>query len=269
MPDFVEAIAHYFDHLGEQAWIEQLVHTCGVAGVLGGISELVVSGAPEPAHNALTLARDLGLRGIVDDDMVSRVRSEMPAQLFPALQRGLYASAYSVRAGVVYTIGKLSFDDQAPLLRDAFERFRERDPLLLPRIVHELFWLLSAPEWSYVDRLASAAHRLIRWSALAAIEPFSFDREADAFEQQQRTYELLATDPCEPLAAESRHRLAALRRRSDADADVVGSRLLVEPRLTFAGIEIRFTNQRPAAADYTLEELDAFVEAMILRPRDG
>ncbi|WP_434425026.1 hypothetical protein [Nannocystis pusilla] len=268
MPDPVAEIARYFDHLGERAWIEQLVHTWGVPGVLRGISDLVMSGAPEPAHNALTLARDLGIRGTVDADMTSRVRAEMPALLFPALRQGLHASAYSVRAGVVYTIGKLSFDDQAQLLRDAFEYFLERDPLLLPRIVHELFWLLPAPEWSYVERLASAAHRLIRWSTLAAVEPFSFGPGTDAFGQQRRTYERLSTDACEPLAAESRHRLAALLRGSEADADAAGSPPLVEPRLTFAGIEIGFTNQRPAAADYTIEELDAFVEARIQRPRD-
>ncbi|MCY1064494.1 hypothetical protein OV090_06965 [Nannocystis sp. RBIL2] len=264
MPAAIEAIARYIDHLEDRAWIEQLVEGHGVPQVLRGISELVVDGAPGPAHNALTLARDLGMRGIVDPDLTSRVRAEMPALLFPSLQRGLQATAYSVRAGVVYTIGKLSFDDQAQLLRDAFEQFLDRDPLLLPRIFFELHWLLPGPEWSYIRRLTEAPHRLIRWSALAAIEPYPCGPGDDALAQKQQTYERLATDPFEPLAAESRHRLAALLRGTEAD----GSPQLVKPGLTFEAVELRFTNRLPPAADYTIEELDAFVVSLMPRSRD-
>lgn len=264
MPAAIEAIAQYIDHLEDRAWLERLVEGHGVPQVLRGISELVVDGAPGPAHNALTLARDLGIRGIVDPDMTSRVRAEMPALLFPSLQRGLQATAYTVRAGVVYTIGKLSFDDQAQLLRDAFERSLDRDPLLLPRIVFELHWLLPGPEWSYIHRLTEAPHRLIRWSALAAIEPYPCAPGDEAFAHKQQTYERLATDPFEPLAAESRHRLAALLRGTEED----GSQQLVEPGLSFEAVELRFTNHLPPAADYTIEELDAFVASLMPRQRD-
>ncbi|MDC0723662.1 hypothetical protein [Nannocystis bainbridge] len=232
--------------------------------MLRGISELVEHGAPGPAHNALTLARDLGVHGIVDRDLTSQVRAEMPTLLFPALQRGLRATAYAVRAGVVYTIGKLSFDDQAQLLRDAFEQSLDRDPLLLPRIVFELHWLMPGPDWSYVHRLTAAPHRLIRWSALAAVEAYPCAPGDDAFAQKRQTYERLATDPFEPLAAESRHRLAALLRGTEEH----GSHQLVEPGLTFEAVELRFTNTLPPAADYTLEQLDAFVDSLTPRQRD-
>ena len=109
---------------------------------------------------------------------------------------------------------------------------------------------------------------VIRWNsglrAAALAAAFAVAVAASAFAQKRQTYERLATDPFEPLAAESRHRLAALLRGTEEH----GSHQLVEPGLTFEAVELRFTNTLPPAADYTLEQLDAFVDSLTPRQRD-
>ena len=257
-------IAQYIHHLEDREWITRLVSEYGVSQMLECISALVLSGGQDSAHNALTLARDVGIFGfgIVSKELTSSIRNEMPTALFPALRAGLYAKSHAVRSYVVYTIGKLSFDEQAPALREAFEHHKNRDPLLLPRIVNELFWLLPEPEWSYVKRLTSAAHHLIRWSAIGAFAPYSGKPGDDAFVHERQTYARLANDSFDLLREESRYGLAMLARGEVPSSSGYKRRILAVPKLTFETIALRFTNQLKDGADYTIEDLDAFVTAL-------
>ena len=158
-----EKIVRYLEeHLSDGPWLELLITQFGVPAVLHTVADILASEDVSSAISALTLVRDIGLFGTVSQKITRSVRRELPKRLFPALNKGLYAYPYVFRNVVVYTIGKLDFPDQIQALKDAFVHYQEKDPLLLARIVGELFWLLHKPDRSYIDRMISSVHPMVR-----------------------------------------------------------------------------------------------------------
>jgi hypothetical protein len=96
---------------------------------------------PDEVHEVTTFLRDIGIRGIVSDDLVTTARELMPTEVLPSLRVLLRAPVLRVRMAAIYTIGKLSFSSEAKTFRDVFPSYLDRDPFCLARMLGELAWL--------------------------------------------------------------------------------------------------------------------------------
>jgi hypothetical protein len=244
-------VAQYFDHFEDKEWLEQLFARHAVDDVLDAVAALARSGDPSLVVPALKFARDVGLHFILDPAHTDAIRERMPERLFPALADTLCASSWQVRASAVYTIGKLSFESQAGLLLAAYERARDADPLLLYRILTELNWLQPDTHWPLAAQLADHEHYLVRWSLLGVLSSVAF--QVGIGDPLDELCAKLEQDPCPQIAAE------AAFRRQEAQTQPRARAALSAPALIFDNIEVHFLRELPEAADYSLDELDAFV----------
>lgn len=269
-----KAVTHYIDHLQDVPWIESLVAEHGVAAILQACVD-VLGGQPlHPAevHEVTTLLRDLGIRGIFGDELVAEVRERLPGSVLPALRPLLRAPVLQVRMAAIYTLGKLSFPEEAAALREVFPSYLDRDPFCLARLLGELGWLGDRPGvHARIEQLIAHQSPLVRWSALGYLDS-SGTPSGPELALTSRWLGALASDPSPWVADEARHQLARLELEVAAREDKESPRAeqrekrralnQAEPAITFSTLEIRFLNElhRTGQADYSLEELAAFVQ---------
>src|SRR5262249_15664418 len=132
---------HYIGHIQDAAWIEALVGEYGLVEVLQSCIGVLSEQNFAEVHEVATFLRDIGIRGIVKDDLVTKVRKLMPTSALPALRLLLQAPNLQLRMTAVYTIGKLTFAAEAKALRDVFPLYLQRDPFCLARLLSEMGWL--------------------------------------------------------------------------------------------------------------------------------
>lgn len=247
--------AEWLQHLNDGAWFAELCAAYTVEGLLRGIVDAIDAGGPE-AVDVMLVLRDFSLHQVgVPRKLTNAVRRVVPALVLPALEQALRAPEWDIRHEAAHTIGRLCFREGVALLEAVFEPSVERDPLALPGLFFELRWL-GADVWPRVERTATHPHFLVRWATLGWLQK-TRERAAEAWLVR------LAGD-VEPLVrAEAASLLAEFR----------GERRPVDPTSSTDSFEIasvRFTRSmaQRGARDYTVAELEAFVDAEV-RSRAG
>jgi hypothetical protein len=234
------SITRYIDHLGDVAWIEMLVGEHGLDRVLEECAAVLTGGDRGEVGHVTTFLRDIGIYGIIGDERVGQVRQRMPSVILPALRPLLQAPVLEVRMEAIYTLGKLTFVEEAGALRQAFPSYLERDPFCLERVLGELQWLAGgSPELPpLIEQTIAHPSYLSRWAALGHLSCTTA--------RQERWLRTLSMDASPLVAAEARHLI-------DSQSP--------DPPLTFDVLEIRYLNHMAerGQADYQIEDLDAFV----------
>jgi hypothetical protein len=256
-----DQLCQYIDHVGDRRWIATILETAGPEAALETIADVVRHGHPREVQDALTFARDVGVYGLVPREVTDAIRAHAPTLLYPALAEGLHAERYLVRSNVVHTIGMLFFEEQASLLLDAFERSVARDPLLLPSLLFELFWLLGAPYWTLVERVLASPCYLSRWAMVEVLRQYERP-EGGEFEPAWYYCQALVTDPHPLVRAEGEHRRAAMERARvlTERPNTRRRRAVLAPLHTFTGLTRAFREGwSDPYGDYAVEQFDAFV----------
>lgn len=239
-----------------------------LVGKIFGAHEL-----PDAVHSLEALLRSgdreriVRAEAFIRDVVIYGVHRQFTALLphtgiFPALGQNLYAPDYLVRGLTIFTLGKITFPRNAPLLIDAFPWYLERDPIGIPSLVGELFWLSRAERrrrWEYFESIARSPHYLARWSFFEAAgegwigEP---PKGRDA-RLRKRWMRRLAQDPNQMVRREARSRLDGLKRSPDKRMHSWHA-----PRLCFENVSITFRNYLWASdrRDYDVALLDAWVQ---------
>jgi hypothetical protein len=251
------AITSYTAHRESAAWIEALVREHGLARVLDECVDVLEGNDTSEMIDVSALLRDVGIYGIVDDALVSKVRRAMPRKVLPVLRRLLRSPLAQNRMTAIYTIGKLTFSSQAKALRSAFSVYVERDPFCLASLLFELRWLGdSKGVLSRVKKVIAHRNYLIRWSALGYFKHTSVAR--GELRLRRQWLQALSTDSVLHIANEAKYQLAELETRAKRRV------ALAEPALTFDILELRFLGElaRRKKTDYDLAELDQFVRSL-------
>lgn len=259
-------IRAYLDHLEDGAYARAIVALADVPTITDLLTEMVRHGDAKEVGDALLVVRD-----VVNYGMLPEFMAYLPASgLFPILADGVYDDRLAVRDACIYTLGKLTFRENAPILAGAFPWYVERDPLLLPSLIGELVWLTNyANYWFYLEAAAAHASYLTRWASLDTTNRFGWDTRPDAADANrlEAFYERLAADPHPFVRPEAAHALAGLRLGWDARALPRGERRrryralrAAAPPLTFLRLTSLFNHFLHVLqqADYTVDLLDAF-----------
>jgi hypothetical protein len=70
------------------------------------------------------------------------------------------------RRHAIYTLGKTGATKSIPALIKALHFWRERDPLILPNLLSEIWWLQHPRDWTLTFPLITSTRFLTRWAAL-------------------------------------------------------------------------------------------------------
>ncbi len=261
-------VRDYIDHLEDGAYVRELFASEGVGGVSRVLVAMLRSGDAHEANAAFLFIRD-----VVNYAMVPVFTAYLPrCGIFDALRANLYAPDYAIRRGSIYTIGKIGPRANARLLAEAFPIYLQRDPLLLPGLLFELFWLTRhARQWTYLHAVAASPHFLVRWSLLddsASPLPSLGGHEKYERRRLERLLFRLASDPYPLVRADADYRRRVLPSQKEERQWRLGDRRALwrrlgqgEPELTFTTMHMLFSNYLAVVErkDYDLETLDAFV----------
>jgi hypothetical protein len=270
-----DLLVTYIDRIGETDAVDAIAEVDGVEAAVRATATIVRDaaegvGAPNDLSAALTWVRD-GSIGVGSEAVKTAVRACVPRYLKPALIDALIAPVYMVRHQAIYTLGKMAFREDLPLLLNVFERYLDHDPLLVPKLIGEISWLggEGAP---LLARVLTHPHYLTRWSFFGtdAARP----SRAQEMEALKATCAELGADQAGVVRAEARHVLAEIemveefaknglqhdrasrrerkRRRAEHEATAP---------LRFDVMGLRFLNAHDGA-DYDVDALDAFVRSL-------
>jgi hypothetical protein len=269
-------IRAYLSHLEDAAYVRSIFDRAGLSAVSQALNEMASSGDVNDVNDALLFVSD-----VVNFRMVPEYTAALPRSgLFAVLRANLYAPHHAIRRSTIRTLGKIGPARNARLLRDAFPRYLACDPLLLPDLLAELFWLSRTAcekQWDYVGALVGSPHYPVRWAALDQIERFSPDRHPMQHDH------LKAAELCAALAedhnpfvrAEAEHLLTAfgeaarsLEPRSKERNEWRSRFERTRPYPSLFSVRLGLGNYLAITEtpDYDLAMFDAFARFLHIRP---
>lgn len=268
-----EVVLSYIDHLEEESYVREAVADHGVPDLIAAVVQAVDTLQCEDVTKAGLFVIDLCI-GVLGTELAAEARSLLPSSgLFDGLARCLHAPTFSVRSHAVYTLGKLTFRENLALLERTFRERRDSDPLLMPDLLFEAFWLEPHDDshWARTRNLAESPNCLSRWAALAVIEKhFKSEPVATVDDILARS----TRDSFLPIRAEAAYRQAECNRQianrslTKEQFRAERSRLKVErshveglrPKLTFDHLGATFLNSH-RHPDYTTADVLAFLDS--------
>ncbi|KAB8141258.1 hypothetical protein F8S13_19370 [Chloroflexia bacterium SDU3-3] len=265
------AILGYINHLEDPAYLARLLDMAPMPALVEQLGALLRSGDAEHVAAACLIIRDL-TPVVPRHELGSAFRAAFASSpLVAALEELVLTGDRATRAEAIYTLGKTGCVASAAALRRAFDALYEADPLVLPRLVGEIWWLEGQHDWALIDTMVASRSYATRWAALAALSTWSGNTAFQA--ERQRRYAALRQDAhplvraeadfaYQELLLEQRLPSLPLRERRAQRAALERDR----PRITFADMGHRFSAYLHARrqGSYTLEMLSQFLDGKLL-----
>ncbi len=230
------------------------------------IDSILKSADPEAIGTAMGFVRDATL---FEHPFRAGFRKHLKsAAIWETFSKLLLAPNLRIRSRTISTIGRLTVKDRADLLVDAFPYYLEKDPINLPSLLMEHWWLADAWNWNLIEQVVVANHYLPRWSLCEIIGHVSFP--AGTINPFMDLFFRLKGDPHPLVAAEASWHFESLAVKVEPKLPKPEWRKEVkriaslEPRVTFENTALRFQNSRAESGktDYTVDEFDRFVTGM-------
>ena len=277
-----DLLVTYIDRIGETGAVDAIAEVDGVEAAVQATAVVVrdaMQGGQDPFafSSALTWVRD-GSIGVGSAAVRAGVRACVPRLLTPTLGDALVAPVYAVRSQVIYTLAKMGFREDLPRLRDVFQRYVDRDPLLVPKLIGEIAWL-GGEDAPLLAQVRAHSHHLTRWSFFGTSAARDIRARASESEQAIENEPLravcaeLSADPAVVVSAEARYildelsMLAAIAREGLTDRTSRRERkrrraeLEASAPLRFDTMSLRFLNAHDGP-DYDVDTLDSFVRSL-------
>lgn len=186
------------------------------------------------------------------------------------------APQYHTRSMATYTLGKIWSVNSVGVMVDAFYRYFETDPLLVPRLMFEIGWLqqetATLVQLACLEAAATSWNYLTRWAVVHMIDRMT-DREITSPRVSQ-ILDMLIQDDMAVIRAEAQFflfKLGILSRIYNEGVTKKERRAMrkqinqAEPTLTFENLTLQF--QSPLRGgnsyDYHLMELMRFADNLI------
>ncbi len=262
-------IRNYLNYLGDSEYIAKIVTS---PGALDALIKSLQSDDNEIIGDTCLFIRDLVLSRLRNDTCKQFWDSESKSVIIPILEHLLFAENHFIREHVIYTLGKICSYDSLPVMLDAFYQLRDRDPILLPRFVGELFWLGVDNPWKILESMIASGQYTTRWAVIEILGKIGYDSQdrEETFLNLRRFYAQLRLDAYTLVRAEAEYKyhILDLQRRkyrenlSKSDYRKHKKEInKLEPSLSFVSMEVQFRNYiyQHSLFKYTIEELQSFI----------
>lgn len=167
-------ILKYFNHLGDSEYMAAVVTSTGAVDTL---IKLLKSNDEETVSYACLFITDFVLICSRNNTCKEFWESKLESAIIPELEHLVLADHHFIRRQVIYTLGKICSYNSVPVLLHAFYELRDKDPLLLPRLIGELFWLGVDNGWDLIDSMTASNQYTTRWAVLQSLTEFIYDSQ--------------------------------------------------------------------------------------------
>ncbi|WP_254563583.1 HEAT repeat domain-containing protein [Oscillatoria sp. HE19RPO] len=165
-------IIKYLNYLNDSDYIAEIVSSPGADETL---IQLLHSEELETIAATCLFITDAVLLGSQNQICQEAWESESKLAIVPELERLVLSDNHFIRKQVIYTLGKICSYDSVPILLQAFHQFRDQDPILLPRLVGELFWLGVDHPGDVIQSMITSPQYLTRWAVLRILDEFIYN----------------------------------------------------------------------------------------------
>ena len=264
-----QVVLDYIDHIEDRVYLSTIMAAVGVERLTAAIVDLLLSSNRETVWFATIFIRDSVL--YLPESPFSVAFFASP--IIPVLEGLVLAENWWIRCHAVYTLGKTGCTRSLPALHHAFAVVLDRDPLLLPRLVMEIFWLEDEKSLSLIEQMMTSREYTVRWGVIGSMWGHKDASPDDAMYQAKlRYYAQLRRDPHPLIRAESDYHYRLLEAeplgRTLPKPERRRQRKLIEqhrPSLNFDEVEQRFSNHlhQSAQSTYTIADLEYFIDAIV------
>jgi len=173
---FETKIRKYINYLGDAEYMADVVTS---PGAVNSLIKLLQSNDREIINETCFFIRDLVVSGSNCDICRQSWESQLKSAIIPEIENLLFADHHFIRRDAVYTLGKICSYDSIPVMLNAFYQLRDRDPILLPWLIGELFWLGINNPWDVIDSMAVSDRYTTRWAVVDVLGKFSCNSPND------------------------------------------------------------------------------------------
>jgi hypothetical protein len=278
--ELTQRILDYYDnYVSESAYLDDIAGSVAVNDLFAATVELLQSSDHKTLPATLLFVQDL--ISYYPSEARQAVSTAYPGSIVvQALEALLHSECHGTRKQAAYVLGKTGSESSVKAMTEAFHQWRDRDPIMLPRLMGELGWLGAENFDELLDAMVASQRFPTRWATVSLLQEFLDEPETALFDQKKQRWEILRHDP-HPLIrqeAEYQYQLQLFRleasRLSPAEikqhkADRRKARKALdrqyEPGITFSAITSHFMNYcyELGRKDYTIDQLEAFIEQYV------
>ncbi len=270
-------ILNYINHLEDTEYLATIVTSASRRELSNIISELLCSNNQETVNLTCLFIRDLVLFGSRHHACQEFVESYPESLIVQTLESLLFSVNYFIREQVVYTLGKTCSYKSVYALCQAFNALQDSDPLLIPRFIGEIAWLGAENIWELVENITTRQGYLTRWAVIEALSQFGHDAQTqdEIFQIKRKCFEQLRQDANILVKLEAEYEYQLLEFDLEAHTMAKAERKKKQkklkqrkPALCFDTIRLAFGRHlySNGSYQYSVDELEAFVEAMNITP---
>jgi hypothetical protein len=209
-------ILQYLDHFQDIDYLAQIVNSISVVKLFNIIDELLKSEDSDKVRLTCNFIQDLVLLAPPHPDCKNFGQDFLESSIITTLEELVFSSNHFTRNQVIYTLGKTSSYRSIPALNQAFNKFLDTDPILLPRLVFEMGWLGAENFRSLVDPIISSPIFMTRWAVISMLPGFfGDDAQDELFPGRLRCLEQLRGDSNPLIQAEAEYEYQLLKFRSN------------------------------------------------------
>lgn len=278
MPDCGEvqrSILQYYRHACDLEYLAEVIGAVERPALDRLIVDLLAGNADDVQRTCIFI-RDLILPGSQHEGCKAFSEAYFGSPVVEALERLTSEARHFIGWHAIYTLGKTGSKSSLPALRGTFHARFETDPLLVPKLLGEIFWLDEREDGQLIEEAVGSSQYLTRWAILGMYDCRSEEAGSPGRELRVRTYAQLLRDSNERVRAEAEYQQALLdlesKRAGMAKAERRAATREVErskPLHCFSDVEVRFYNHlhENGKEDYSVSELDEFVRSLpVKRP---
>jgi hypothetical protein len=273
MEPIATSILQYLDHLQDVDYFPQIVNSISAVKLFKIIDELLKSGDDEIVQLTCIFIRDLVLLGPPHPDCENFGQDYLESSIITTLEELIFSPNHFTRAQVIYTLGKTGSYKSISALNQAFSKFLNTDPILLPRIVFEMGWLGAENFRSLVEPIISSPIYMTRWAVIPMLPGFfGDDLQDELFQGRLKCLEQLRRDSNPLIRAEAEYEYQLFKFHSNmhnlSKTDRKKQRKALEkqykPSCCFDCMSMRFGNylHTQGMTEYSIDDLEIFISNM-------
>ncbi|MBW4510357.1 MAG: HEAT repeat domain-containing protein [Scytonematopsis contorta HA4267-MV1] len=275
-------ILHYLDSLHDVDYLATIVNSVSDTELCDIINQLLQSEDNEIVSSTCLFIQDLVLSSSRHPDCEKFVKGYSESSIVKTLEQLLFSPSHFTREQVVYALGKTCSYNSVSVLNQAFNEFRDIDPILLPRLIGEMGWLGAENFWALLDSMISSQVYITRWAVIDVLSEFVSDDarvHSQWFQSKLRCVEQLRQDSNILVKSQAEYEYQLLKFRSSTyelpKAERKKKRKDLErqykPAFYFAQISTAFANflYSKRQTQYSIAELEAFISDMTQSSKSG
>jgi hypothetical protein len=256
-------ILGYFDNGFENTeYIAKIVNAFPFIKVSAAICDMLLSDNYQTFSMTELFLRDAILFGSHNQKCHQFIANYPQSSIVKALEKLIFSDNYSIQYQAIYALGKTCSHSSKYVLRQAFDLYRDSDPLLLDRLIFEMEWLGVEDVENCIEQMADSASYLTRWAAVEHIDLYEdaiFPNWVEILRRDEREFiRVEAEYKCQQIIKSIQTPILSKVEQRQRAKEIKN----IEPKISFQDLSLRFTNYLSSKgfSKYTVTEMEAYID---------